>query len=447
MKAAPIESCSPCEENQGSASRLELRSQSVSPGQNGGTGLRVLATAATERHQSVARLYQELQDASRRKDEFLAILGHELRNPLAPIRNAMQILRLKDLADPELQEVAPMVERQIEQLTRLIDDLLDVSSMGHGKFNLQTKPVDLRAVVALAIETSRPLIDARKHVLKVTLPRQAVEVEGDPGRLAQVLSNLLNNSAKYSENGGHIELTVEAIGDHAVLRVRDTGIGIEPAMLPRIFDLFTQVRGSANRFENGLGIGLAFVRNMIELHGGCVEAASAGLGHGTEFIVRLPLLWKTPAGNPAARGKPTFATAVPARRILLVDDNTDAANSMAMLLRLAGHEVRTAYDGETALALARLQPPEVVICDISMPGISGFELARQLRQDLGLLDAVLVAVSGYAQEEDRHRSQEAGFNAHFAKPVCLDSVKAFLANLNPLTAGSPVVHKSVVSTP
>ena len=271
-------------------------------------------------------------------------------------------------------------------------------------------------------------------------------MEGDLSRLAQVVTNLLNNSAKYSEDGGRIELTVKAIGDQAVLRVRDTGIGIEPAMLPRIFDLFTQVQGSTNRSENGLGIGLALVRNMIELHGGCVEAASAGLGHGTEFIVRLPLLRKMPAEYPAGRGKSSSAMSVPARRILLVDDNTDAADGMAILLRLAGHEVRTAYDGETALALARLQPPEVVICDLSMPGISGFELARQLRQDLGLLDSLLVAVSGYDQEEDRRRSQEAGFNAHFAKPVCLDSLKAILANMDPLTAGSPGECKTTVST-
>ena len=210
-------------------------------------------------------------------------------------------------------------------------------------------------------------------------------MEGDPGRLAQVVSNLLNNSAKYSDDGGRIELTLEAIGDQAVLRVRDTGIGIEPAMLPRIFDLFTQVKGSTSRFEEGLGIGLALVRNMIELHGGCVQAASAGLGHGTEFVVRLPLLKKIPAGQcRRARQALVSRECTPARRILLVDDNRDAADSMAMLLRLAGHEVRTAYDGQTALALARLQPPEVVICDISMPDMSGFELARRLRQDLGL---------------------------------------------------------------
>ena len=365
------------------------------------------------------------------------MLGHELRNPIAPIRNAMQIFRLKVAADPVLLELIEMVERQIQQLARLIDDLLDVSRVGHGKVNLEMKPIDLKSVVALAIETSRPLIDARKHVLKVALPPQAVEVEGDSRRLVQVVTNLLINSAKYSEDEGQIELSLDTIDDQAVLRVRDTGIGIEPSMLPRIFDLFTQVNESTSRSDGGLGIGLALVRNLVELHGGCVQAASAGLGYGTEFVVRLPLLRKTPPAYPTAQDRPSSALGVRTRRILVVDDNRDAADSLAMLLRFDGHDVRTAYDGQTAIALARLQPPEVVICDISMPDMSGFELARQLRQVLGLRDSLLVALSGYAQDEDRHRSQEAGFNAHLTKPAHLDSLKALLANVDLLTVGSP----------
>ncbi len=425
--ATSIESSPFCDEKQGSASPCELRSQSRGLGENGGT------------------LPRDLREADRRKDEFLAMLGHELRNPLAPIRNAMAIFRLKGAGDPQVQELTEMVERQVQQLSRLVDDLLDVSRVGHGKINLQMKPVDLRDVVAQAIDVSRPLIDARKHVLKVSLPRQAVEVDGDPGRLAQVVSNLLNNSAKYSDDGGRIELTVEAIGDQAVLRVRDTGIGIEPAMLPRIFDLFTQVKGSMSRYEKGLGIGLALVRNMIELHGGCVQAASAGLGHGTEFVVRLPLLMKMPAECPVAQGKPSSALRAPTRRILIVDDNKDAADSMAIMLRFAGHEVRTAYDGQKALALARLQPPDVVICDVSMPGMCGLELACHLRQDLGLRDSLLVALSGYAQEADRHRSQQAGFHAHLTKPVSLNSLKALLANVELLTVSSSEACKTMVS--
>jgi CheY-like chemotaxis protein len=373
------------------------------------------------------------------------MLGHELRNPLAPIRNGMQILRLKGGASPDLLEVAEIVERQIEQLTRLVDDLLDVSRVGHGKINLQMKPVDLKTVVALAIESSRPLIDCKKHVLKVSLPRQAVEVQGDAGRLAQVVSNLLNNSAKYSDDGGHIELAVEAVGDQAVLHVRDNGIGIAPTVLPRIFDLFRQVNGSASRSQHGLGIGLALVRNMIELHGGYVQAVSAGLGHGTEFVVHLPLLGKVPAGSSTPQERPWSPTNTPTRRILLVDDNRDAADSLALLLRLAGHQVSIAYDGHTALALARLQSPEIVICDISMPGMCGLELARRLRRDAGLEDALLVALSGYAQEEDRRRSQEAGFNAHLCKPVRMDSLKDVLASKDFVAAGGSGAFEAPVS--
>ncbi len=391
-----------------------------------------------------AQLYQELQNASRRKDEFLAMLGHELRTPLTPIRTAVQIIRLKS---PELQELTEMIERQIQQLSRLVDDLIDVSRVGHGKINLQMKPVDLKVVVALAIEMSRPLIDKRKHFLEISLPRRAVEVAGDAGRLAQVVSNLLNNSAKYSDDGSHIELTVETNGDQAILRVSDTGIGIEPAMLPRIFELFTQATGSTCRSAEGLGIGLALVRNMIELHGGSVQAASAGLGHGAEFVVRLPLLSKLPAGYPAAQAKHRTARNAPRRRILLVDDSRESTDSMSLLLRLAGHDVSTAYDGWTALAQARLHSPDIVICDISMPGMSGLELARHLRQELGLRDTLLVALSGFGQQADCHRYQEAGFNAFLAKPVRLDLLKALLASQDSLSAGSPEEYKKPALAP
>ena len=290
MTATSVESYPVCDEQQGPTSACELHSQSSSFGENGGTLLR------------------DLQEAGRRKDEFLAMLGHELRNPLAPIRNAMQIFRLKCGADPAVREVAEMVERQVQQLTRLVDDLLDVSRVAHGKINLQMKPVDLKDVIALAIEVSRPLIDARKHVLKVSLPGHAVEVDGDAGRLAQVVSNLLNNSAKYSDEGGRIELILEAIGDQAVLAPARHGHRDRTGRCcPRIFDLFTQVKTSTSRSDHGLGIGLALVRNMIELHGGCVQAASAGLGHGTEFVVLLPLLRKMPAGYPAAQDRPWSA--------------------------------------------------------------------------------------------------------------------------------------------
>jgi signal transduction histidine kinase len=374
------------------------------------------------------RAEEALKEADHRKDEFLAMLAHELRNPLAPIRNAMEIFRLKGgLADPELQWAREVVERQVQQLTRLVDDLLDVSRISRGKIKLLIEPADLAVVVARAVEISRPLIDARKHHLKSSLPGQAVWVAGDPARLAQVVSNLLNNAAKYTEEGGHIELSVEASCDQAVLRVRDTGVGIVADMLPHVFDLFTQVQGSVSRSEGGLGIGLTLVRSLVEMHGGSVLATSGGLGHGSEFIVRLPLLQETPAAAGAVGEQPEWTRKGPARRILVVDDNQTNAEIMALMLRLNGHEVRTAYDGPAALDSARGQPPDVVLCDIGMPGMSGLEVARLLRQDPGMKDALLLALTGYGSDEDRLRSQEAGFNAHLVKPVDLDALQALLS--------------------
>jgi CheY-like chemotaxis protein/anti-sigma regulatory factor (Ser/Thr protein kinase) len=310
----------------------------------------------------------------------------------------------------------------------MVDDLLDVARISQGKINLQLERLDLKTVMKRAIEISRPRIDARKHDLRVSLPEQALEVEGDAVRLVQVVANLLNNSAKYTQDGGRIDLEVEAIGGQAVVRVRDTGIGIEPAMLPKVFDLFTQVKGSLGLAGGGLGIGLALVRNTIEVHGGWVQAASAGLGHGSEFVVRLPLLRQMPALAPTPPERPWGVVDETSRRILLIDDNVDLADSMAILLRFAGHEVTIAYDGRTGLDLARVQLPEVVICDITMPHMSGLEVARHLRENLGLHDALLVAMSGYGQEKDRHLSQEAGFDAHLVKPVQLASLKTILAS-------------------
>ena len=302
------------------------------------------------------RAEDALREADRRKDEFLAMLAHELRNPLAPIRTAAQVLRLKGPADPELQLARDVIDRQVQQLTRLVDDLLDLSRISRGKINVQLEPVALAAVVARAVEISRPLIDARKHHLEVSLPEQDVRVEGDPARLAQVVSNLLNNAAKYTEGGGRIWLTVEPSAGQAVLRVRDTGVGIAPEMLPKLFEMFTQVQGSVSRSEGGLGIGLSLVRSLVEMHGGSVQAFSEGLGRGSEFAVRLPLLQE--AAPPAAVvDKPERPRKTPPRRILVVDDNTDAAESLALLLRLIGHEVRTAYDGPTALDVARCSHP------------------------------------------------------------------------------------------
>ena len=317
-------------------------------------------------------------------------------------------------------------------MRRLVDDLLDVSLVRQGKIHLSREVVDLRNVVARAVETSRPLIAMKKHTLELSLPERATEVDGDLNRLTQVVSNLLNNSAKYTEAGGRIELSLEADSDQAILRVSDTGIGIAPAMLPTIFDLFTQVQGSEDRSEGGLGIGLNLVRDLIELHGGCVQATSVGLGHGSEFVVRLPLS-RARAGHPptpSAARVPEKTPRGPSRRILIIDDNKDAADTMAMLLRVMGHETRTAYDGSTGLDMARREPPEVVLCDVSMPGMSGLEVAHRFREDLRLRDTLIVAVTGYGQDEDKHRSQQADFNAHLVKPVSLADLQALTRSRN-----------------
>lgn len=372
------------------------------------------------------RVEESLREADRRKDEFLATLAHELRNPLAPIRNAVQAQLLKGALGPELQWTCDVIERQVQQMTRLVDDLMDVSRISRGKVNLQLEPVDLADVVARACETTRSFIDDRKHELEVSLPTQPVMVHGDLIRLAQVVSNLLDNAAKYTEEGGRIWLTVESGEGEAIIRVRDTGMGIAPETLPKLFEMFTQVRGSLGRSEGGLGIGLNLVRSLVELHSGSVQAFSDGLGRGSEFRVRLPLLKQVPA--PSATGlKPEAAGDGPARRILIVDDNLDAAESLAVLLRILGHEIVTVGDGMAALSAVRAQPPEVVLLDIGLPGMTGLEVARQMRNELGLTETMLVALTGFGQEEDRRRSQEAGFNAHLIKPVNLDSLRALLA--------------------
>jgi PAS domain S-box-containing protein len=372
------------------------------------------------------RAERAVKDADNRKDEFLATLAHELRNPLASLRGAIQVMQVKGTADPDVRWARDVVERQVHQLTRLVDDLLDVSSFNQGKVNLQLGVVDLADVVARAVEMSRPLIDSHKHDLHVSLPAKALCVEGDLARLAQVLSNLLNNAAKYTEAGGHIDLTVETGGAEAVLRVRDTGVGIAADMLPHIFEMFTQVRGSVGRSEGGLGIGLTLVRKLVEMHGGRVEAHSEGPGHGSEFIVRLPL---QPAAAPpaAAATEVRMTRKAIGRRILIVDDNQDAAESMAMLLRYAGHEVRTAHDGLAGLELAQTWLPDALLLDIRMPGIDGLEVARRLRREFDKKQPQLIAMTGYDQVEDHRRSQEAGFDAHLVKPVDLATLEDLLA--------------------
>jgi signal transduction histidine kinase/ActR/RegA family two-component response regulator len=384
-------------------------------------------TRADESRQTQRKLEEQaaaLKQADRRKNEFLAILAHELRNPIAPIRNAVLALKLQDPPDPAIQWPREVIERQVRQLNRMVDDLLDVSRITQAKFALHKQPIEVGRILVEAVETSQPLIDARKHRLTVVPPAEPVWLEGDQVRLAQVVSNLLNNAAKYTEVGGQIRLSAERRGNEAVIRVHDTGIGIPAGLMPHIFEPFTQEERSPNRAQGGLGIGLALVRSLVELHGGRVEAKSAGRGRGSEFIVRLPLLPEAPA--PSTPATPNAQGTVASRRILVVDDNIDSAETLGLLLRLGGHKVFTAYSGQSALESARVNQPEIVMLDIGMPGMDGHEVARRLRDELGLKNLLLVAMTGYGQDQDRRRSEEAGFHSHLVKPVDLEGLNALL---------------------
>ena len=362
-----------------------------------------------------ARLYRDLQEADRRKNQFLSMLAHELRNPLAPILNGVLALQTESLSPDQGASVTEMIERQARHLARMVDDLLDISRITEGKIRLHLETVSLAKVVQRALEVSEPLIAARRQELKVSLPQEDLTIEADPVRLAQVLSNLLNNAAKFTPDGGHIGLTVERDGDDVCFKVSDTGIGIPPEMLASIFDLFTQVEATLDRSHGGLGIGLTLVRRLVELHGGSVRAFSPGRNQGSEFVVRLPRHAEIlPAPQPDGQTRPTFVGRQ--RRILVIDDNVDAADSLAMLLRVAGHEVQTAKDGPTALSGVSAFQPEVALVDIGLPIMDGYEVARHLRQELhsGLL---LIALTGYGQKEDFDRSRKAGFDHHLIKPT------------------------------
>jgi PAS domain S-box-containing protein len=365
-----------------------------------------------------ARLYQAVREADRRKDEFLALLGHELRNPLAPIRNALQILKLPGANAAIVERAREMMERQVEHLVRLVDDLLDVSRIMRGKVELRREPVELATVVARAVETSQPALDAKDHRLTMSLPAEPLWVNGDLVRLAQVVSNLLNNAAKYTESGGQIWLTAAREEDEAVLRVRDTGIGIAPELLPRLFDMFFQAERRTGDVQSGLGIGLSLVQGLVELHGGSVQAYSAGPGAGSEFVIRLPLLARkeAPSGQPSPGSQWPDGQLEP-RRVLVVDDNVDAADSLATLLRLKGQDVLVAYDGLSALAKAEAEPPAIAFVDLGMPRMDGYELARAFRANPALQGVVLVALTGWGQPEDRRRTKEAGFDFHLVKPI------------------------------
>jgi PAS domain S-box-containing protein len=372
----------------------------------------------------------ELAEQDKRKDEFLAMLAHELRNPLAPVKNALQTLRLKHSADPTMNRLTEMMSRQIGQIVRLVDDLLDVSRITRGKVTLRMEQIDLASVVDQAIEEVRPLIEARRHNLKVNMAQDPIHVEADPTRLAQVFGNLLNNAAKYTEEGGQIELEFRREAKEAVISVRDNGVGIPAELLPRVFDLFTQSDRTLDRSQGGLGIGLTLVRRLVQMHSGTVHASSEGAGRGSEFIVRIPAVSENSiveASRPAASTTPPAPSSY--HSILIVDDNVDAADSLAMLLELSGHQVTTAYGWESAIKAAANNRPRVILLDIGLPGMDGYEVARRLRQNPDLSGTTLVALTGYGQEEDRRKSRIAGFDHHLIKPVELGELTRLLAEL------------------
>jgi PAS domain S-box-containing protein len=376
---------------------------------------------------------ESLRESERRKDEFLAMLSHELRNPLAPILNAVSVLKQPKLSEEQLEWARGLIERQVAHMTRLVDDLLDVSRITQGKIALRKEGLDLKTVVGRALETSRTLIDARKHKLTVGLPSQPVRLNGDLLRLAQVISNLLNNAAKYTDEGGAIRLEAEAVGDEVMLRVKDNGIGIPAEELRRVFDLFIQAGRSLDRAQGGLGVGLTLARSLVELHGGRIEAFSEGPGRGSEFVIHLPL----GAGvidevhESSADVKDLAIPSVSKRRrVLVVDDNVDSAESLAVALTLEGHETKVAHDGPKAIEMAGAFQPELAFLDIGLPGMDGYELARMLRRLEGGRKIALIALTGYGQVEDRRKSKEAGFDHHLTKPVNYDTLASLINSLN-----------------
>jgi PAS domain S-box-containing protein len=399
-----------------------------------GEPLRMLGVSldVTERK----RIESELRDADRKKDEFLATLAHELRNPLAPMLHAIQILKAGSPLPPELEWARRVLDRQAQVMTRLLEDLLDVSRISRNRLELRTERVELAAVLDCALETSRPVIAAGRHQFTLSLPPEPILLEADPVRLAQVFSNLLNNAAKYTEEGGRLALVARRHGGEVIVSVRDSGIGIAPEMLPHIFAMFSQATPGSVRSQAGLGIGLPLVKGLVEVHGGRIEARSDGPGRGSEFVVRLPVAAESPAREQVqpSDDQPKASTKY---RILVVDDNQDSVDALAMLLKIMGHEVSTAYDGEQAVIAAEAIRPEVVLLDIGMPKLNGYEACRRIREQPWSEGMLLIAVTGWGQEEDRRRTEEAGFNGHTVKPVDADDLMKLLATLSSELGGRP----------
>jgi signal transduction histidine kinase/CheY-like chemotaxis protein len=379
------------------------------------------------------RLERELRDANRLKDEFLGMLSHELRNPLAPIRNALYILDHADAGSPQARRAKEVAGRQLAHLSRIVDDLLDVTRIARGKIELRRARLDLGALVRRTGEDHRSLMRDGDLAFSIQVPPEPVWVDGDETRLAQAIGNLLGNAAKFTPAGGRVELAAVPDGAAAEIRVRDTGAGMDPELLDRVFDPFVQARQSLARSEGGLGLGLALVKGFVEQHGGSVRAASAGPGRGSEFTIRLQRLGAGAGAPRAAPGRD--AEQARALRVVVVDDNRDAAESLADVVRMLGHEVEVAFDGESAIEAVRARPPDLVLCDIGLPGLSGYQVAEALRADRRLDGVRLVAVSGYARPEDRQRALDAGFADHLAKPADPDRVLRLLAA--PRTSSAP----------
>ena len=370
----------------------------------------------------LARQAEELAAADRRKDEFLAVLGHELRNPLAPLQNALELLALGGSDPTVLTRTRALMERQMRHLVRLVDDLLDVARIRSGKIVLELEQVELAALISSAVELARPLIDARNHSLEVRVEPN-LWIHADRTRLPQLLTNLLNNAAKYSHEGAHIAIEAVTADGCAEVRVKDTGIGMSPDALANVFELFAQAAGPEHTVQGGLGVGLSLARSIAELHGGTLTAASEGPGKGSEFVFRLPL---TAPPERLANSPNEAQRAAPSRKILIVDDNVDAADSLGVMLSYFGHETRVVYSGREALLRAREFAPDTLILDLGMPEMDGYAVARAVRSDPSLRRVQLIALSGYGQEEDRRRTSEAGFDEHLVKPVVFDVLTAAL---------------------
>ncbi len=377
-----------------------------------------LAHALAAQKEIEAELHQQRdwRDADRRKDEFLATLAHELRNPLAPIRQAALISKAPGATDAQKRWSHDVIDRQVQHMSLLLDDLLDISRVTRGTLALRMQPTDLASVIDTAVETARPMIDSKRHVLSVDVPPEPIQFTADPLRVAQVLSNLLTNAAKYTDPEGQIRVTARCEAKDVVIRVKDSGIGISAAALPRVFNMFSQVHSTTDRSEGGLGIGLALAQGLIELHGGTIEASSTGLGCGSEFTVRLPRRPVTETPGPATNSTAN-PSITPRRRILIADDNRDSAETLAALLRMEGHEVTSVHDGPVALSVFNQIKPDVALLDIGMPGLTGYEVARKMRQTSAGASLKLIAITGWGQDIDKERAHAAGFDHHLTKPV------------------------------